>query len=265
MKQKIFFIFITHFFLLSLSQNLLACDSKSCENNYLISANKYKNNGVHQAITSQREKAQYSANYKRQQIALVNVRRAHALNQARRKYASKNRINLTHQKISVVNVHRAHALNKVRKKYALNHLKQKRSLLLALRARNASPLNRNTLSRNNYNQEIQKLANIQARKPHASGRRKATFSHDRHKSANRIAQIKARKTRVKHLKKHERQRLANLKTRRANTIARERKEYSKYGQRRKVTKKLQRIKLPTANVIKEPTLLIASTVNNNYE
>jgi len=264
MKQKIFFIFITHFFLLSLSQNLLACDSKSCENNYLVSTNKYKNNGVHQATTSQREKARYSANYKRQQIALVNVHRAHALNQARRKYALKNRINLTHKKVSVVNIHRAHALNKVRKGYALNLLKQQRSLLLSFRARNTSPLNRNKFSRNNYNQEIQKLANIQVRKPHSSGRRKAMVSHDKHKSVNRIARIKARKARVKYLKEHERQRLANLKTRRAITIARERKEYSKYGKKRKVTKNAQRTKLHTAHVTKEPALLLASTVNSNY-
>lgn len=243
MKQKIFFIVITHFFLLFLSPNIQACDNKSCENNYLVSTNKYKNNSVHQATTSQKEKAKYSANYKRQQIALVNVRRAHALNQARRKFASKNRFNITHQKISVMNEQRAHALNRARKGYALSHLKQRRQMLLHAKAQKTQPVsnrNRQGLAHdvNNFNKKYQKLANTQVkkRKPRYSKRNRVIASNKNKQSTNRVSRQKARKARANYLQEQESQRLANLKKRRAITLERERKDYARNQQRRNLAK-----------------------------
>lgn len=245
MNQKIFFIVVTQIFLLFLSPNALACDDKSCENNYLVSAHKYKNNSVHQATTSQKEKAKYSANYKRKQIALVNVRRAHALNKARRKYASNSHINLKHKKITVVNEHRAHALNKARKGYALSHLKQRHQLLRNLRAQKTRPVKRQGIQYDmvGFNQRYLDLVNKPVKKARRSKRNRVVASKNIKRSKKKSSRNKTRQARALYLQEQERQRLANLKIRRANTLEREKEEYAKNKKRRNLVRIAEKMKL----------------------
>ena len=249
MKQKISFV-VLHFFLLLLSPSIFACDDKSCENNYLVSAHKYINNSTHQAKASQNNKAKYSANYKRQQIALVNVRRAPALNKARRRYASKSRINLQNRKLSVVNEHRSHALNRARKGYALTHLKQRRQMLLNYKKQKRHPVNNKEtdydLIRFAQTYQEPSKAKIKKYRRHSKRNRIVALNSDVQQSTKKASLEKARKARVLFLQEQEQRRLANLKIRRANTLEREKKDYAKHIQRRNLAKTSERIKLNKA-------------------
>ncbi len=252
MKQQIFSTGIKLFLLLLFTSNALACDDKSCENNYLVSTHKTINHSIHQAAVSKREKAEYSANYKRQQIALVNVRRAHALNKSRKRYAVERRYQLRKNRISVLNEHRAHALNRTRKVYALTHLKQRRQMLLHAKKQKVQPLN--AVAKNS----LKSTYKHRKRTPHSSvmSRTIALVNHldknlARQKTRKKIAKVnkhhkgrsKRKATSLAMLKKQRhRQKLVNLKSRRADTIKREKKVYARNKKKRDLLKISERLK-----------------------
>lgn len=124
MARKITAILPAFFIVFAFSSNAVACDDKSCENAYLVTAHKYVNNTSRRAVATHSVKAAHSANYKRQQIAVVNERRAHALNRARKDYAL-HYANYKRQQIALVVERRAYALNRARREYALTHHNQR--------------------------------------------------------------------------------------------------------------------------------------------
>lgn len=245
MTQKILTVSINLFILLFLTSNTFACDNKSCENKYSTSTHKTIHKITRRATISQREKAEYSANYKRKQIALVNTRRAHAVVKARRRYTYNNYNNsLRHKKGSVVNVRRKHALNRARKSYALSHLKQRSHMLNSYKKvkRPSSHSSKGSETINYLNSFAQKY-----QKTSRSNKRSRNNSHFKKKS-RLVASRKRMKKHTKHkivltkrsahkskrftqLKK-KRQKLANIKLRRADTIAREKSEYARQKHRR---------------------------------
>ncbi len=249
MKQQIFSMGIKLFLLLLFTSNALACDDKSCENNYLVSTHKTINHSIHQATVSKKERAEYSANYKRQQIALVNVRRAHALNKSRKRYAVERGYQLRNNRISVLNEHRAHALNRTRKVYALTHLKQRRQMLLNARKQKVQPLN--VLAQNSLKSSYKHRKRI----PHSTvmSRTIASINYlDESLTQKKVIKVnrhhkgrsKRKATSLAMLKKQrQHQKLVNLKSRRANnSIKREKKVYARNKKRRDLLKISERLK-----------------------
>lgn len=83
-------------FVILTSQPAFACDDKSCENAYLASTYQYIKNYGRRGNAIQTTRTWYGSNYRRQQIAAVRERRAHARNRANRIFALNNHIHRLH-------------------------------------------------------------------------------------------------------------------------------------------------------------------------